>query len=111
MTVNLKQEIGLRVKAAGKLRGMTQADLAGAINMSFESVSNLERGKTGASIGTLGNMADALNVDLKYFFDFSPNNLSARRSRLLSDLTATTLEVDDDKLEFFTDLAKVVAQR
>lgn len=111
MSENLKQEIGLRVKAARKLRGMTQADLAGVIDMSFESVSNLERGKTGASIGTLSNMADALSVELKYFFDFAPNNLSSRRSRLLSELDATTLEVDDDKLELITDLAKVVARR
>lgn len=111
MSENLKQEIGLRVKAARKLRGMTQADLAGAIDMSFESVSNLERGKTGASIGTLRNMADALSVELKYFFDFAPNSLSSRRSRLLSELDATTLEVDDDKLELITDLAKVVARQ
>lgn len=109
--MDLKQEIGSRVKAARKMRGMTQAALAEAIDMSFETVSNLERGKTAPNFNTLSDIATALDVELKFFFDYEPNNTSKLRSRLISELSATTLEVDDDKLALIADLAKVVAQR
>ena len=111
MTIDLKQEIGSRVKAARKMRGMTQAALAEAIDMSFETVSNLERGKTAPNFNTLSDIATALDVELKFFFDYEPNNTSKLRSRLISELSATTLEVDDDKLALIVDLAKVVARR
>ena len=109
--MDLKQEIGSRVKAARKMRGMTQAALAEAIDMSFETVSNLERGKTAPNFNTLSDIANALDVELKFFFDYEPNNTSKLRSRLISELSATTLEVDDDKLALIADLAKVVARR
>lgn len=109
--MDLKQEIGSRVKAARKMRGMTQAALAEAIDMSFETVSNLERGKTAPNFNTLSDIAAALDVELKLFFDYEPNNASKLRSRLISESSATTLEVDDDRLALIADLAKVVAQR
>ena len=109
--MDLKQEIGSRVKAARKMRGMTQAALAEAIDMSFETVSNLERGKTAPNFNTLSDIATALDVELKFFFDYEPNNTSKLRSRLISELSATTLEVDDGKLALIADLAKVVARR
>ncbi|MEO1109639.1 MAG: helix-turn-helix transcriptional regulator [Pseudomonadota bacterium] len=111
MAMDLKQEVGSRVKAARKMRGMTQATLAEAIGMSFETVSNLERGKTAPNFNTLSDIASALSIEMKFFFDFQPNNSSKLRSRLLSELNATTLEVDDEKLALIADLAKVVAQR
>ncbi len=111
MTMDLKQEIGSRVKASRKMRGMTQAALAEAIDMSFETVSNLERGKTAPNFNTLSDIATALDLELKFFFDYEPNNTSKLRSRLISELSATTLEVDDDKLALIADLAKVVARR
>ena len=110
MGMDLKQEIGSRVKAARKMRGMTQAALAEAIDMSFETVSNLERGKTAPNFNTLSDIATALEVELKFFFDYERNNTSKLRSRLISELSATTLEVDDDKLALINDLARVVAR-
>ena len=111
MALDLKQEVGSRVKAARKMRGMTQAALAEAIDMSFETVSNLERGKTAPNFNTLSDIAIALEVEMKFFFDFEASNTSKLRSRLLSELNATTLEVDDAKLALIAELAKVVARR
>lgn len=111
MAVDLKTEIGIRVKSARKMRNMTQAQLAEAIDKSFETVSNLERGKTAPNFGTLDEIAKALGVELKYFFDFEAEPHTAQRSRMLSDLIATTHGVDDDKLALITELAKVVAAR
>ncbi len=44
MAIDLKHEIGLRVRAARKMRRATQAALAEAFDMSFATVSNVERG-------------------------------------------------------------------
>ena len=73
--------------------------------MSFETVSNLERGKTAPNFNTLSDIATALDVELKFFFDYELNNTSKLRSLLISELSATTLEVDDDKLALIADLA------
>ena len=110
MVTDLKREIGIRVKSARKARGMTQIDLAEAIEKSFETVSNIERGKTAPNFVTLQDMGQALGVELKYFFDFEANTNNTQRSRLMSDLNATTIAVSDDKLALIAQLAKVVAE-
>ena len=111
MATDLKQEVGSRVKAARKLRGLTQAALAEAIDMSFETVSNLERGKTAPNFNTLNDIASTLDVEMKFFFDYEVGNPSTLRSRILSELSAVTLDVDDEKLALIAELAKVVAAR
>ena len=109
MVVELKNEIGVRVKSARNLRGLTQAELADKINKSFETISNLERGKTAPNFTTLNEIASALDVELKFFFEFESNSSSPHRSRLISELNAATLSVDDGKLALILALAKVVA--
>jgi len=110
MVIDLKNEIGIRVKSARNMRGMTQAELADTIDKSFETISNLERGKTAPNFNTLSEIASALNVDIKFFFEFESNGNSPHRSRLLGELNATTLSVDDGKLALILALAKVVAE-
>lgn len=110
MVADLKREIGMRVKAARKARGLTQIELATAIDKSFETVSNIERGKTAPNFVTLQEMADAMQVDLKFFFDFESASDSAHRSRLKSELDATALTVSDKQLELINQLAKAVAE-
>lgn len=78
--------------------------------MSFETVSNLERGKTAPNFNTLNDIASALDVEMKFFFDYEDGNTSTLRSRILSELSAVTLDVDDEKLALISDLAKVVAR-
>ena len=56
------------------MRSMTQVALAEAIDMSVEAVSNLERGKTVPNFNTLSDIATALDVELKFFFDYEANN-------------------------------------
>ena len=111
MGVDLKTEIGIRVKSARKMRNLTQAQLAEAIDKSFETVSNLERGKTAPNFGTLEEIGNALNVELKYFFDFETEPHTVQRSRLLGELSATLHAASDDDLELIAELAKVVAKR
>ncbi|MGX9355001.1 helix-turn-helix domain-containing protein [Roseobacteraceae bacterium S113] len=105
----MKKEIGIRVKSARNARGLTQIDLADTIDKSFETISNIERGKTAPNFTTLQEIADALRVELKYFFDFADPAATAHRTRLKSELDATALEVDDRQLALINELARAVA--
>lgn len=69
METNLKQKIGLRVKAARTQKGMTQPQLAEIIDKGFETVSNIERGKTAPNFNTLLDISVALDVPMREFFD------------------------------------------
>ena len=69
MTKHLKQKIGMRVKAARMQRGMTQPQLAEIIGKNFETISNIERGKTAPNFSTLLDISVALGVAMREFFD------------------------------------------
>lgn len=107
----MKAEIGFRVKSARKMRGLTQAELAEAIDKSFGTISNLERGKTAPNFSTLNEIAGALGVELKYFFDFDTASTSPQRSRLVTELDALIQTVNDEQLALILDLAKSVAAK
>lgn len=54
--------IGARIKAAREKAGMTQEDLAAALEMSPTHISVIERGVKSPKLETLVNIANALNV-------------------------------------------------
>lgn len=69
MRSDLKQLIGLRVKAIRQSKGLTQEAIASLMTtasqgFSTESVSNIERGRTLPGLDTLQRLANALNTTL-----------------------------------------------
>ena len=64
--------LGLTIAYYRKLRGLTQAELAEATNLSRTHISNIEapNGKTSISLNKLFDIADVLEVPVKYLFDF-----------------------------------------
>ena len=58
-----------------RLRGMTQLELAEAVQISRTHMSNIEapNSKTSISLGKLFDIADALEVPVKDLFDFRDN--------------------------------------
>lgn len=69
MAKNLKQGVGLRVRAFRRASGLTQERLADLIERSTETVSNIERGQTLPGLDTLESLARHLGVPLSDFFD------------------------------------------
>ena len=63
---------GLTIAYDRKLRGLTQAELAEATNLSRTHISNIEapNGKTSISLNKLFDIADVLEVPVKDLFDF-----------------------------------------
>lgn len=64
-------KIGLNIAYYRKLRGMTQLQLAEAVNISRTHMSNIEAPNvpTSVSLDTLFEIADVLNVDIVSLFD------------------------------------------
>lgn len=64
--------LGLTIPYYRKLRGLTQAELAEATNLSRTHISNIEapNGKTSISLNKLFDIAEVLEVPVKDLFDF-----------------------------------------
>lgn len=60
------KESGLRIKELRRKNGMTQEEFAEKIGMTADAVSNIERGKNGASVDALGIMATVLGNSVDY---------------------------------------------
>jgi transcriptional regulator with XRE-family HTH domain len=58
------QQIGKTISALRKARNMTQMELADRLNISFQAVSNWERGQTMPDIAKLGELAEIFGVTI-----------------------------------------------
>lgn len=114
MAVNLKQHVGMKVKAARTKRGLTQEQLAERIDKTAESVSNIERGHVLAPLDTLNRIAQELAVPMTFFFeDLESARLVARnRLELEHRLRALGEDLTNDELRLAVCLVEAVrAQR
>lgn len=66
--------IAKRIKEARKLSGLTQEQLAEKIGISTNAVAKLENNLMTASLQTLVNIVNILNMDMNTLFLQNPNN-------------------------------------
>ena len=68
--INQYRQLGLTIAYYRKLRGITQLQLAESVNLSRTHISTLEAPNmpTSISLDKLMDIADALDVPIKYFF-------------------------------------------
>lgn len=67
------KSIGERIKSLRNERNMTLAELSQKTNLSTSYLSQLERDKTTPSISSLVEIANALDVNVRYFFEEEQN--------------------------------------
>lgn len=65
------QDLGFAVVRARKLKGMTQQDLADAMNVSYETISRIENANTGISSDMLFALSEALETPLYELFRYA----------------------------------------
>ena len=94
--MELKEAFGRRIKTLRELRGLTQNDLAAALERSVDGVSMIERGKNWPSIPTVERLAEALGVSTTELFD---------------DLNAGDAKGSTDLFAVAKDLMKKLSQR
>ncbi|MEW6667768.1 MAG: helix-turn-helix domain-containing protein [Thermodesulfobacteriota bacterium] len=63
------KQIGRRIKLFRKDRGISQIELAGKIGVSFQQVQKYEKGATRISVARLQDIAEAMGVDIGFFFE------------------------------------------
>ncbi len=64
--------VGSRVRLRRTLLGMSQTDLAGALDLTFQQVRKYEIGKNRIAASRLYHLSHILDVPLSYFFDDMP---------------------------------------
>ena len=66
------KEIGARIRAARKEKGLTQMQLAEKVGVSFQQIQKYETGKDRIFVERLQQIAQALEIPISYFFkDFN----------------------------------------
>jgi len=66
----LKKKFGQKVQGLRLEAGITQEQLADAVGLTIESISNIERGIFGPKFDNLEKIAEVLGVPVKELFDF-----------------------------------------
>ena len=62
------RQVGRRVRAARKMRGLTQEQLGERIGTDRVYIGYIEQARRNASLPTLHALSKALDVDVSYFF-------------------------------------------
>jgi transcriptional regulator with XRE-family HTH domain len=65
-----KVAFGKHLKKTRESRGFTQENLANDIEVEISQINRIERGEINTTISTLLVLAKALNIEVKYLFDF-----------------------------------------
>jgi len=69
MTTDIKKEFGKRVRYYRKLKHLTQSELSYKISKTEETISNIERGITESGIHLIEELASALGIQIRDFFN------------------------------------------
>ncbi|MEZ5647920.1 MAG: helix-turn-helix transcriptional regulator [Alphaproteobacteria bacterium] len=72
--------VGSRIKWRRKMLGKTQKDLAYALELSYQQIQKYEKGSNRISSSVLWYIAQALDVDMEYFFERLPSPRTPRRA-------------------------------
>jgi transcriptional regulator with XRE-family HTH domain len=76
----MENSIGERVKSLRIERGMTLVELGEQVNLSASYLSQIERDRLTPSLTTLMEIAEALDVEPRYFFDSGGDSPLVRRA-------------------------------
>lgn len=105
---DVKRLFGIRVKGLRKNRGLSQEELAEKVDISSKYLSRIEMGQHFPSLDILVNLADALNVELKDFFEFAHEKPNPKELR--ETLNTLLKEADEDKMRLLVKVVRAVVR-
>jgi len=104
----LKELLGSRIKEIRKLKRLSQEQLSERVGIDPKHLSRIEVGRGFPSLDTLDNLAKALNVELKDFFEFAHKTTSPRELKeILNNLLK---EVDEERLRLLIKVVRAVVR-
>lgn len=104
--------IGARIRRRRVELGMTQAELASAVGVTFQQIQKYERGANRVAASRLLNLSRALDVGIIYFFVDVDDRLSAdekigdEEGYLVGELANLASRLTTSDLEILRTLAK-----
>ncbi len=112
--------VGKRVRHRRWLVGMTQQQLAQSVGIKFQQIQKYETGANRVSASRLWDIADALDVDVSFFFEGIESNAGTRETSgnipadLLGDKEALDLvrsyyAIPENQRRRLFDLARVLS--
>ena len=105
-TRRIDQHVGERIRARRTELGLTQEQLAEALNVSYQQVQKYETGANRISAGRIFELARKLRVDVSYFFEGLPLDTPAEqvplehggRQRSAIELVRKFAQIDDPQV-------------
>ena len=94
-----KMEFGKRIELARKANGLSMRSLAEKIGLSAMAISKYERGLIRPSSGVLIQLAEALNVNVEFFFRPAPESVSLVLYRKHASLGKTQLNSINSRIQ------------
>ena len=102
MSLELNQHLGKQLRARRSALGLTQTQVARAINVTFQQIQKYEKGTNGVSSSRLLQLANFLKVPVKYFFeefkDFQNLDSHVKNDNSLENFVSKLSEVEKEKL-------------
>ncbi|CAO6126644.1 MAG: hypothetical protein RJA85_182 [Pseudomonadota bacterium] len=102
MSLELNQHLGKQLRARRSSLGLTQTQVARAINVTFQQIQKYEKGTNGVSSSRLLQLANFLKVPIKYFFeefkDFQNLDTQTKSENSLEAFVSKLSEVEKEKL-------------
>lgn len=71
INIDLEKRFGAKLAYIRKSRQLSQIKLAEIVDMNFNYIGQIERGEANVTIKTIKLLANALEVEVKDFFNFS----------------------------------------
>ena len=102
MSLELNQHLGKQLRARRSALGLTQTQVARAINVTFQQIQKYEKGTNGVSSSRLLQLANFLKVPVKYFFeeykDFLNSESQVKGEITLENFISKLSEIEKEKL-------------
>ena len=107
MKSEINKQLGKRIQYLRKQKGLSQENLAEALNIATTSLSYIETGRGFMSLNTLENLAKALEVEpYEIFQQVTINSNEEMYNYLIKKLEI--IKTDSQKLKLIYDLFKIV---
>ena len=105
MSTLLNEHLGKKLRLRRTSLGLTQTQVAKAINVTFQQIQKYEKGTNGVSSARLLQLANFLKVPIKYFFEDYQDFKADNGKDLAKSLNYSFL------LKLFNDLEPVEKQK
>jgi len=91
MSALLNQHLGKKLRLRRTSLGLTQTQVAQAINVTFQQIQKYEKGTNGVSSARLLQLANFLKVEIKFFFEDYQDFSAANQNELKQSLNYSFL--------------------